>query len=152
MDNDKEHKQKAITLIKSVAVLQVKVLIGAARDLALGPAAIVAGLIDLILLKHQEPQFFRAALRFGERTDRWIDVWSGARSPDEPRRENVDALIARVEDVVRDPQQGARHARVLKRWAERQVARAGQRAAAGVSARLPAARKPGAPPGAPKSG
>jgi len=147
---DKEHKQKATTLIKSVVVLQLKVLIGAARDLALGPAAIVAGLVDLILLKVQEPQFFRATLHFGERTDRWIDVWSGARGPDEPRRENVDALIARVEDVVRDPQQGARHARVLKRWAERQVARAGQRAAAEVSSRLPAARKPGAPPDGPK--
>lgn len=149
---EKEHKQTAIALIKSVAVLQLKVLIGAARDLALGPTAIVAGLIDIVLLKHQEPHFFRAALRFGERTDRWIDVWSGARSADEPRRENVDALIARVEDVVRDPQQGARHARVLKRWAERQVARAGQRAAAEVAARLPANRGRTGPPDAPKSG
>ncbi len=149
---DKEHKQTAIALIKAVAVLQLKVLIGAARDLALGPTAIVAGLIDLILLKHQEPQFFRAALKFGEHTDRWIDVWSGARSLDEPRRENVDALIARVEDVVRDPQQGARRARVLKRWAERQVARARQRAAAEVSARLPSNRGRTGPPDAPKSG
>jgi hypothetical protein len=30
---------------------------------------------------------------------------------------------------VRDPEKGARHARVLKRWTERQLARAKQRAA-----------------------
>src|SRR4051812_18990421 len=134
---DTEQKRTAVSLIKSVALLQLKVLLGAARDLAVGPAALVAAMIDLVLLKQQQPRFFNAALRFGERSDRWIDVWSGGRHPEDDPRENVDALIARVEEVVRDPQTGARRARVLKRWAERQVARARVRAASEISTRLP---------------
>ena len=139
---DQEHKRKATSLIKAVIILQFKVLLGAARDLVVGPTALVAAFIDLVLLKEQEPRFFNAMLRFGERSDRWIDVWSGGRDPDEERRENVDALIARVEEVVRDPQEGARQAKVLKRWAERQVGRA-KRHAAGQLA------KPPSPPPAP---
>jgi hypothetical protein len=131
-----EHKQTAIGLIKAVAILQLKVLLGAARDLAVGPTAIAAALADLVLMKQQKPRFFAMVLRFGELSDRYIDVWSGARDPDEDPRENIDALIARVETVVRDPEVGARQARVLRRWAERQAARAKRRAAAELSARL----------------
>ena len=131
-----EHKQGAVALIKAVAILQLKVLLGAARDLAVGPTAIAAALADLVLLKQQKPRFFAMVLRFGELSDRYIDVWSGARDPDEDPRENVDALIRRVETVVRDPEVGARQARVLRRWAERQAARAKRRAAAELSARL----------------
>lgn len=134
MNND--HKRTATALIKAVALLQLKVLLGAARDLVLGPTALVAALADLILLQMQEPRLFRAILRFGERSDAWIDVWSAGRLPGESPRENVEALLDRVEEVVRDPHTGARRARVLKRWAERQLARARQRAAVQLSARL----------------
>jgi hypothetical protein len=143
---EKEHKQTATALIKAVVILQLKVLLGAARDLAVGPAAIAAALADLVLLQQQAPRFFAMVLKFGEQSDRYIDVWSGARHPDEDPRENVDALIARVEDVVRDPQNGARQARVLRRWAERQATRAKRRAAAGLSARLGPPKPPPKPP------
>jgi hypothetical protein len=123
-----ERSGTAITLLKAVAVLQVKLLLGAARDLALVPLALAAAVIDLLLLKWREPEFFRDVLRLGEHSDVWIDVWSFGRGAHATPRENVDALIARVEEVVRDPQTGARRARVLKRWAERQLARARQRA------------------------
>ncbi len=133
---EKKQKETATHLIKSVAILQLKVLLGAARDLAVGPAAIAAALADLVLLKQQAPRFFAMVLKFGERSDRYIDVWSGGRDPDEDPRENIDTLIARVETVVRDPEVGARQARVLRRWAERQAARAKRRAAAELSARI----------------
>ena len=139
-----EHKQGAVALIKAVAILQLKVLLGAARDLAVGPTAIAAALADLVLLKQQKPRFFAMVLRFGELSDRYIDVWSGARDPDEDPRENVDALIRRVETVVRDPEVGARQARVLRRWAERQAGRAKRRAAAQLAARI---GPPKSPPG-----
>lgn len=141
---DSEHKRTAIGLIKAVGILQLKVLLGAARDLVIGPLALVAALADLVFLKQREPQLFRTVLRFGEHSDAWIDVWSHGRGEHAPPRENVDALLARVEEVVRDPQTGARRARVLKRWAERQMARARQRAADQLSTRLIA--KPDPPP------
>jgi hypothetical protein len=79
-------------------------------------------------------------LRLGERSDEWIDLWAAARNAKAPRRENVDALLARVEEVVNDPQTGARRARVLKRWAERQMRRARERIEAEARARIDAGR------------
>jgi len=115
------------SLIRDVVVLQFKLLIGAARDLAVVPVTLGAALLDLILSKRQAPRFFHHVLRLGEQSERWIDTWSAGRQDEEPQRGNVDALLASVEEVVRDPKVGAHRARVLKRWAERQVARARQR-------------------------
>lgn len=131
-----ESKRRAGPLIRAVLMLQLKLLLGAARDLALSPLTLAAALFDLVRVKSHEPQYFRAVLRIGERTEEWIDLWSHARDGESPPRENVEALLSRVEEVVRDPQTGARRARVLKRWAERQVARAKQRAAEEVTTRL----------------
>jgi hypothetical protein len=117
-------------LIRAVALLQLKLLLGAVRDLALSPVTLAAAALDLVFLKSHEPRFFRGVLRIGEHTENWIDLWSHGRDAQAPPRENFEALLARVEEVVRDPQSGARRARVLKRWAERQIARARQRKAA----------------------
>jgi len=121
-----EQKATRNQLIRDVLLLQVKLLIGAARDLAVVPVTLAAALLDLILSKSQAPRFFHQVLRMGERSDEWIDVWSAARHKDE-QRGPVDSILASVEEVVRDPKVGAYRARVLKRWAERQVARARQR-------------------------
>jgi len=119
-----ETKRKAAPLIRAVIVLQLKLLLGAGRDLVLIPIALVAALWDLMRLKQHEPRHFRQVLTIGEHSDRWIDVWYANHDQKAQPRENVDALLTRVEGVVRDPQTGARQARVLKRWAERQIARA----------------------------
>jgi hypothetical protein len=116
-----ESKRKAVSLVKSVALMQLKLLLGAARDLALSPITLAAAAIDLIRIKTHEPEYFRRTMKIGERTEEWIDLWSAARGPGEPSRENIDALLAHLEQAVRDPKTGARRARVLKRWAERQV-------------------------------
>jgi hypothetical protein len=110
-------------------LLQLKLLLDALRDIALSPLTLAAALLDLARIKRHPPQFLRAVLRLGERTDGWIDLWSGARDPEAAKRGNIDTLLEHVEEIVRDPHVGARRARVLKRWAERQVARARQRTA-----------------------
>lgn len=127
----------ANALVRTVALLQVKLLLDALRDIALSPLTLAAALIDLVRIKQHPPQFFQAVLRLGEKTDGWIDLWSGARDASSDPRENVDKLLDRVEEIVRDPHVGARRARVLKRWAERQVTRARQRAAIGPPANPP---------------
>jgi hypothetical protein len=121
-----EQKATRNQLIRDVLLLQVKLLIGAARDLAVVPVTLAAALLDLILSKSQPPRFFHQVLRMGERSDQWIDVWSAARHESE-QRGPVDSILASVEEVVRDPKVGAHRARVLKRWAERQMTRARQR-------------------------
>lgn len=115
--------ESAAGLIKSVAILQLKLVLDTLRDLILSPLALVATLADLLLLKWKRPEFFRSVLRMGAFSDHWIDLWSEDAESDTPH-ENVDVLLDRLEQVVRDPKSGARKARILKRWAERQVAQA----------------------------
>jgi len=131
-----ENQRKPAPLIRAVIILQLKLLLSTARDLVLIPVALVAAVIDLARLKTHEPSFFRLVLGIGERSDRWIDVWYANHDAKAERRENVDALLNRVEEVVRDREQGARQARVLKRWAERQMKRARERASQEVSTRM----------------
>ena len=126
---ENETPQSRGALVKAVALLTVKLLIGAGRDIVLTPVVLAAAALDFVLIKSQPPRFFRRLLRFGQWSDEWIDTWSYGRDAHEAPRENVEALLARVEDVVRDPKQGTRHARVLKRWAERQMAKAKQKIA-----------------------
>ena len=125
---------KAGALIRAVGLLQLKLLLSALRDIALSPITLGAAALDLVLLKVQEPRYFRKSLRIAEYTDHWIDAWSHGREAEEPAHENFDALFARVEEVVRDPQSGARRARILNRWAKRQITRARQRTTPQLSA------------------
>jgi len=119
-----EAKRKAGPLIRAVIILQFKLLLGAGRDLVLIPIALVAALWDLMRIKQYEPRHFRQVLTIGEQTDRWIDVWYANHDQRAEPRENIDALLKHVEEAVRDRETGARRARVLKRWAERQIQRA----------------------------
>lgn len=112
------------TLLRDVLLLQLKLLLDALRDLALSPLTLGAAFLDFVLSKQQAPRYFHAVLKYGERTDEWIDLWSAARGRESESQANVDALMAHVEEMVRDPSVGARRARILKRWAERQLARA----------------------------
>ena len=127
MDTEPDLSATRKTLIRDVVILQFKLLLGAARDLALTPVTLAAALLDLVWSKRQAPRYFHLVLRLGEQSDKGIDVWSAARHGETPQRGNVDALLASVEEVVRDPKVGAYRARVLKRWAERQVSRARKR-------------------------
>ena len=116
-------------LARDVLLLQIKLLLDALRDVALSPLTLAAAALDFILAGRQPPRFFHAMLRLGQRSDDWIDLWAAIRGTAAADRANVDLLLARVEEVVSDPKTGARRARVLKRWAERELACARRRVA-----------------------
>jgi hypothetical protein len=113
-------------LASDVLRFQVKLWLEALRDVVLSPVTLGAAALDLMLLKRQPPRYFRALLALGRRSEDWIDLWSmvdaGAKG------ENVDALLAQIERVVRDPRVGARRARMLMRYAERAVGDAARQA------------------------
>jgi hypothetical protein len=112
----------AAAMMREMALLQLKLLLDAARDLVLSPVLLIASLVDLAMLKQQPPRYFHNALRLGKRSDEWIDLWAAVEDR-ERAPENVDALVQRVETLIRDPATGARQARVLKRWLEMSLAR-----------------------------
>lgn len=108
-------------LLRDVARFQLKLWMEAARDLVLIPVSLAAAALDLALSKQQKPRFFRQVIVAGRRSDDWIDLWSTEEAG--KRVENVDAVMVRIERVLRDPRTSSRQARVLLRWAERSVAR-----------------------------
>jgi hypothetical protein len=114
------------TVMRDVIVLQFKLFIEAARDIALSPLTLGAAALDLVLSKRQPPRYFRKVVELGKRSDEWIDLWCAAGDPAQPAGP-VDSVLNSVEEVLRDPKSGAHRARVLKRWAERQVSRARRR-------------------------
>lgn len=120
---------KSGLLLRDVLGFQVKLALEALRDIALIPVSLVAAAIDMVMMKKQSPQYFRSMLTLGRRSDDWIDLWATADAGD-AKPANVDALLAQIEQVVRDPRGGQRKARVLMRWAEMNLAR--QRRKSGV--------------------
>ena len=127
----------ARTLLRDVLVLQVKLLLEALRDVVLSPLTLGAAALDLLLARRQAPRYFHQVMRAGERSDEWIDLWSAGRETNAAPPAPVDRLLEQVEEMVNDPQAGARRARVLRRWAERQVRRAGRRIASEPDNRSP---------------
>jgi hypothetical protein len=138
----------ARSLIRDVLVMQLKLLTETLRDIALSPILLSAAALDLLLSKRQAPRYFHQVMRLAERSDQWIDMWSAAREPHETEHANIDQLLHKIEEIVQDPKTGARRARVLRRWAERRVARAAREAQdAVVKSVKPPTLKPPPPPG-----
>lgn len=98
------------TLIRDVAVLQVKLIIDGLRDFLLVPASLVAGIVSLVRSHDGRPgpEFYRL-LAFGKQTERSINLFSAYEHSPESMAEregfsdmSVDQIVGRVESFVVD--------------------------------------------------
>lgn len=106
------------TLIRDVAVLQVKLLVDGFRDLLLVPASLVAAVASLVNSADGRPgpEFYRL-LALGRRSERWINLFGALGNesassasasgqehgdgPDEPKTgDDLDDIVSRVENFV----------------------------------------------------
>ena len=101
------------TLIRDIAVLQVKLIIDGFRDLVLVPASLVAGIASIVTGTRDRPgpQFYQL-IGIGKQSERWIDLFkSYENAPTEVKQEysfgvaNMDELVDRVESFVVDEYQ-----------------------------------------------
>ena len=97
------------TLIRDVAVFQIKLLFDGFRDLLLLPISLIAGLASLIKGGRKPSSDFYDLLRVGRRSERWINLFGAASHlhgppSDEDRFpvEDVDEMVSRVESYVVD--------------------------------------------------
>lgn len=99
-----------LSLVRDVAVLQVKLIVDGLRDLLLVPASLIAGVMSLI--NHENgrpgPQFYDL-LTFGRETEHRINLFGAysnrpARAGDDsrPGEMDIDDLVSRVESYVVD--------------------------------------------------
>ena len=98
------------SLVRDVAVLQVKLVVDGLRDVLLVPASLIAGVMSLVNHENGKPgpQFYDL-LRFGRDSERRINLfgaYSGRQmrtGDDGPVAEtDLDNLVARVESYVVD--------------------------------------------------
>ena len=98
------------TLIRDVAVLQVKLLVDGFRDLVLLPASLIAGIVSLSRTKDGQPgpEFYQL-VNVGRQSERWINLFGAIRNaPPELKDENpfgdadIDEIVSRVESFVVD--------------------------------------------------
>lgn len=91
------------TLIRDVAVFQVKVIVDGFRDLVLVPVSLITGLVSLV----GGGTAFYDLLRLGRRSERWIHLFGAAERVHGPASdaerfpaEGIDELAARVESFI----------------------------------------------------
>jgi len=96
------------TLIRDVAVLQLKLVVDGVRDLVLVPASLIAAVVSLVRGSggRPGPQFYQL-IGIGRQSERWIDLFKAyEHAPQELRNEhtfgerNMDELVARLESFV----------------------------------------------------
>jgi len=98
------------TLIRDIAVLQVKLVVDGLRDLILVPASLIAGIISLSKTKDGVPGTeFYTLVGVGKQSERWINLFGAYKNaPPEVTEENhfgdadIDDIVSRVESFVVD--------------------------------------------------
>ena len=97
------------TLIRDVAVFQVKLIVDGLRDLILVPISLVAGMISLFKGGAEPGPEFYDLLRVGRRSERWINLFGAASHlhgaeplDDYFPADDIDEIVSRVESFVVD--------------------------------------------------
>ena len=110
---EEEHYPDRWTLIRDIAVLQVKLIVDGFRDLVLVPASLIAGIASLVTGTKERPgpQFYQL-IGVGKQSERWIDLFKAyENAPDEVKEEysfgvaNMDEIVDRFESFVVDEYQ-----------------------------------------------
>jgi hypothetical protein len=97
------------TLIRDVAVFQVKLIFDGMRDVLLLPISLIAGLASLVKGGASPSSEFYDLLKIGRRSERWINLFGAATHyhghPGDEEKfavEDIDVMVSRVESFVVD--------------------------------------------------
>lgn len=93
-------------LLRDAVVFQGKLFLDGIRDVVMGPVSLAAALLDLLGLGGRAGLHFYDAIRFGRRTEEWINLFGAAdrvdRLPESgaPEDAGLDRLVRRMESLV----------------------------------------------------
>ncbi len=97
------------TLIRDVAVFQVKLVFDGMRDILLLPVSLIAGFVSLVKGPGRSSSEFYDLLKIGRRSERWINLFGAATHYHGPQNEedkfaveDIDVMVSRVESFVVD--------------------------------------------------
>lgn len=96
---------KRFPVLRDVIVFQAKLLVDGLRDLLLSPVSIIAALVDLLVPGDDGGKRFYGVVRFGRRTERWINLFGAADRQDPASSPaGIDILLEQLEGLMRDPE------------------------------------------------
>jgi hypothetical protein len=98
------------TLIRDIAVLQVKLVVDGVRDLVLVPTSLIAGIVSLAKTKDGKPGTeFYALVSVGKQSEHWINLFGAIKNAPPELVEgrhfgdaDIDDIVSRVESFVVD--------------------------------------------------
>ena len=103
-DGDLQVVMKRFPVFRDVVVFQAKLVVDGLRDLLISPVSVLAALVDLLVPGNDGGKRFYAVVRFGRRTEEWINLF-GAAGPKSATAEasGIDVLFNELEERLRDP-------------------------------------------------
>ena len=110
LPEDEADRPPLWTLIRDIAVLQVKLVVDGLRDLLLVPASLIAGIVSIVQTTDGTPgSEFYSLVSVGKQSERWINLFGAIRNaPPEVIEEyhfgtaDIDDIVSRVESFVVD--------------------------------------------------
>jgi hypothetical protein len=106
---DRASKADRWTLIRDIAVFQMKLIVDGLRDLILLPISLGVGLYSLIRGGNEPGTEFYDLLRVGRRSEHWINLFGAADHAGAPGaldslfpNDDIDEMVSRLESFVVD--------------------------------------------------
>lgn len=97
------------TILRDLAIFQVKLLLDGLKDIVLAPLSAVAALADVLRPGNDGGKRFYAVIRMGERFDRWLNLYGAAEKAGESEdgllggeRAPADSMLGRIESLLFD--------------------------------------------------
>ncbi len=99
------YKPGKLQLLRDIGLLQLKLIVDGLRDFALVPLSLVAGVISLLSGRKEPGTEFYDLLRYGKRSERWINLFGAIDRLDEPQKAgeteaDLDRMMERIETFV----------------------------------------------------
>ncbi len=81
----KEPRMTAMKSLRCLVIFQLKLAADAIRDLVMSPVSIILFILDLILAPAEKDSHYQQLLKFGRKTDRWINLFEEHETSEESR-------------------------------------------------------------------
>jgi len=114
-------------LLRDVVVFQLRLAMDGLRDVVLSPVSILSAVYGLITQPDDPGKYFNRLLRFGRRTDVWINLFGASARYRDDNPASSDAYIKKLEDLLVGEYQKGGLVRNLKDRTDGILGRLGQR-------------------------
>jgi hypothetical protein len=107
MSRDKDRRGTNWVIFRDLMIFQVKLFLDGVKDVVLAPMSIGAAVVDLVFPGEVPGRRFYQVIRYGERFDRWLSLFSAAEKSSAREdglfgasRAGSDSMLGRLEAMV----------------------------------------------------